>query len=114
MGRAFLDTLRDRGAPDEALRDARYPAHLHIDFLPEGRGRGLGRRIMGRWLARLAEQGIPGVHLGTFAENRRGIGFFEACGFRRHGAPLRAPGFRTREGARMHVQWMVRFVGEQP
>jgi ribosomal protein S18 acetylase RimI-like enzyme len=112
LGRAFLDTLRDGGAPDEALRDPRWPAHLHIDFLPEGRGRGLGRRIMARWLERLAERGVPGVHLGTFAENHAAIAFFEACGFARHGAPLRAPGFRTREGARMHVQWMVRSVKE--
>jgi GNAT superfamily N-acetyltransferase len=110
LGRALFDTLRDRGAPEEALWDARYPAHLHIDFLPEGRGRGLGRRIMGRWLERLAGLAVPGVHLGTFAENASALAFFEACGFARHGAPIRAPGFRTREGARMHVQWMVRSV----
>jgi ribosomal protein S18 acetylase RimI-like enzyme len=110
--RAVLDTLRDRGAPDEALADARYPAHLHIDFLPEARGRGLGRRVLERWLARLRELDCPGVHLGAFAENRAGIAFFEACGFTRHGEPRRVPGFRTRAGARMHSQWMVRSLRE--
>jgi len=109
LGRSLLDTLRDRAAPEEALADPRWPAHLHIDLLAEGRGRGLGRRLMEQWLARLRSLGIPGVHLGTFAENQAGIRFFEAVGFVRHGAPRPAPGFRTREGRRrMHVQWMVR------
>jgi ribosomal protein S18 acetylase RimI-like enzyme len=108
LGRALIDVVRDRGAPEEALDDARWPAHLHIDFLPEGRGRGLGRRIMDRWFERLRGLGVPGVHLGTFAENQAAIAFFEACGMARHGPPLPAPGFRTREGGRMHLQWMTR------
>ena len=108
LGRSVCDALRDRGTPAEALSDPRFPAHLHIDLLPEGRGRGLGRRLMEAWLARLRSLGSPGVHLGTFAENHAGIRFFEACGFVRHGGPHLAPGFRTREGRRMHVQWMVR------
>ncbi len=58
--------------------------------------------------ARFRERGVPGVHLGTFAENANALRFFTGCGFARHGAPLRVPGFRTRGGARMHVQWMVR------
>jgi hypothetical protein len=41
------------------------------------------------------------------AENAGAIAFFEAVGFRRHGDPAHAPGFRTREGGRMHVQLMV-------
>jgi ribosomal protein S18 acetylase RimI-like enzyme len=108
LGRVLVDVVRDRGAPDEALFDARWPAHLHIDFLPEARGRGLGRRIMDRWFERLRSLGVRGVHLGTFAENLSAIRFFEACGMARHGAPRRAPGFRTREGGRMHVQRMTR------
>ena len=108
LGRVLIDVVRDRGAPDESLFDARWPAHLHIDFLPEGRGKGLGRRIMNQWFERLRGLGTPGVHLGTFAENHPAIGFFEACGLARHGAPRRTPGFRTRDGRRMHLQWMTR------
>jgi len=81
---------------------------VHIDFLPEGRGKGLGRRILNRWFERLRELETPGVHLGTFAENQGAIRFFEACGMVRHGAPRPAPGFRTRDRERMHVQWMTR------
>ena len=70
LGRALIDVVRDRGAPEESL-GARWPAHLHIDFLPEGRGKGLGRRILTQWFERLRGLGVPGVHLGTFAENHR-------------------------------------------
>jgi len=108
LGRVLIDVVRDRGAPDESLFDARWPAHLHIDFLPEGRGKGLGRRIMNQWFERLRGLGTPGVHLGTFAENHPAIRFFEACGLARHGGPHRAPGFRTPDGRRMHLQWMTR------
>jgi len=108
LGRVLIDVVRDRGAPEEALSSARWPAHLHIDFLPEGRGKGLGRRIMSQWFERLRSLGTPGVHLGTFAENLPAIRFFEACGLARHAAPRRAPGFRTRDGQRMHLQWMTR------
>ena len=108
LGRVLIDVARDRGAPEEALFGGRWPAHLHIDFLPEGRGKGLGRRIMMQWFDRLRGLGTPGVHLGTFAENHPAIRFFEACGLARHGAPRRAPGFRTRDGRRMHLQWMTR------
>lgn len=112
LWRSMFDVMRDRRMPDEVLCDPRWPAHLHIDLLPEARGRGVGRRLMGRWLGRLRELGSAGVHLGTFAENRKAIGFFEACGFRRFDDPIPAPGFRTRAGQRMHAQWMVLSLDE--
>ena len=108
LWRGVADSLRDRPAPEEGIFDPRWPAHLHIDLLPEGRGCGLGRQLMNAWLERLRASGSAGVHLGTFAENTNAQRFFESCGFARHGEPRRAPGFRTREGGRMHVQWMVR------
>ena len=106
--RGLLDLVRDRHVRDDVLRDARYPSHLHIDLLPAGRGRGLGRRLIDAWFARLRQHGSPGVHVSTFAENHGALRFFSGCGFERHGGPVRVPGFRTRDGARMHVQWMVR------
>ncbi len=110
LWRSAFDLVRDREALDDALWDPRWPAHLHINLLPEGRGKGLGRRLMEMWVERLRDAGVAGVHLGTFAENHNAIRFFETCGFTRHGTSLRAPGFRTRDGRRMHLQWMVRAV----
>lgn len=59
----------------------RHPSHLHINLLPRLQGRGLGRRLMDRWLARMSEFGSPGVHLGVGALNARGRAFYEAYGF---------------------------------
>lgn len=107
LWRAIFDVIRDRDAPEELLLDPRWPAHLHINLLPEARGQGAGGALMRTWLDQLRERHSAGVHLGTFAENRDAIAFFQSQGFRLHGPPQSAPGFRTREGGRMHVQWMV-------
>lgn len=109
--RSIADVVRDRGAPRESLDDERWPAHLHINLLPEARGEGAGGALMRTWLDRLRERGVPGVHLGTFAENRGAQAFFVSRGFRHQGGPILAPGFRTREGGRMHAQWMVQSLG---
>jgi ribosomal protein S18 acetylase RimI-like enzyme len=108
--RAFWDTLRDRGTPSGEVHDPRWPAHLPINLLPEARGRGAGRGLMSAWLGRLRTLGVPGCHLGTMAENTNGIRFFESVGFARQGEPRLVPGMRTRAGARMHVQMMVRSI----
>lgn len=107
LWRGILDTLREGRGADDALVDPRHPAHLHIDLLPEVRGRGAGRALMRAWLEQLRGLGVPGCHLITLAENTRGIAFFEAMGFERHGPAQRLPGMRTRDGARMHQQIMV-------
>lgn len=62
---------------------AGYPAHLHIDLLPEGQGKGWGRKMMETFLHRLRAIGVPGVHLGVSATNIRAIGFYERMGFQR-------------------------------
>lgn len=91
------------GTPDERLRDllhhpermlepavaGPYPAHLHIDLLPEGQGRGLGRRLMETFLDALRARDVPGVHLGVSAENTRARAFYQRLGFTE--APVTAP-----------------------
>ncbi|WP_052851107.1 GNAT family N-acetyltransferase [Streptomyces avicenniae] len=87
--------------PDEQLRDllhhaermlapaiaAEYPAHLHIDLLPEGQGQGLGRRLMETYLGALRERGVPGVHLGMSPENTGARAFYDRLGFHELPAP---------------------------
>ncbi|KAA3660169.1 MAG: N-acetyltransferase [Chloroflexi bacterium] len=58
-----------------------YPAHLHIDILPEGQGQGLGRKLIETFLNRLKELGVLGVHLGVGKQNPKAIGFYEKLGF---------------------------------
>lgn len=106
--RSVADLLRGVPMPSGELLDPRWPAHLHIDLLPEARRRGAGAALMRRWFGRLREVGSPGCHLGTLAENRNAIAFFQRMGFRRLGAPRPVPGLRSRDRARMHQQLMVR------
>jgi ribosomal protein S18 acetylase RimI-like enzyme len=109
--RTVADVLRDnvigRRPVPAPLHDERWPAHLHIDLLPEARAGGVGRRLITVWLDRLRELEAPGCHVETLAENSRAVAFFEATGFVKYGAPVIVPGMRRREGGRMHVQRLV-------
>jgi ribosomal protein S18 acetylase RimI-like enzyme len=59
-----------------------YPAHLHIDLLPQLWGRGLGRLLMSRLMRALRERGVPGLHLSLAPANTRARGFYDHLGFR--------------------------------
>jgi ribosomal protein S18 acetylase RimI-like enzyme len=100
--------LRRLRLPDLDFSDARWPAHFHVDLLPEARGMGLGRRLVEDWLNLLVIRGVGGCHLQTFAENERALSFFRSVGFRPIGPAALAPGFRARDGSRLHLQVMVR------
>ncbi|MGK5684468.1 GNAT family N-acetyltransferase [Actinoplanes sp. URMC 104] len=60
---------------------ADYPAHLHIDLLPEWQGRGLGRGLMTAFLSGLHEAGVPRVHLGMAPANTAARAFYDRLGF---------------------------------
>lgn len=64
-----------------------YPAHLHIDLLPETQGQGLGRQLIHTLEDALREAGVPGVHLVASAENTGAIAFYPRVGFE----PLPSP-----------------------
>ncbi len=59
----------------------RYPAHLHVDLLPEGQGSGFGRRLVERCLEQLAAEGVPGVHLVVDPRNEGAQAFYARVGF---------------------------------
>lgn len=60
---------------------AAYPAHLHIDLVPEVQGGGRGSAMLRTLLAALTAAGAPGVHLGVARRNERAIGFYAHLGF---------------------------------
>jgi len=62
-----------------------YPAHLHIDILPEYQRMGLGSALMDTLTAHLREQGVPGVMLGVGSKNEKGKNFYEKYGFKQIG-----------------------------
>jgi ribosomal protein S18 acetylase RimI-like enzyme len=58
-----------------------YPAHLHIDLLPEVQGRGWGRQLIETLVSALRERGVTGVHLAASTENVGAIAFYPRVGF---------------------------------
>jgi ribosomal protein S18 acetylase RimI-like enzyme len=60
---------------------AGYPAHLHIDLLPEYQRAGLGRELMRVLLAALAAKGVGAVHLGMATANTAARAFYDRVGF---------------------------------
>lgn len=74
-----------------------YPAHLHIDVLPEYQRQGLGHRMVDALCAHLREKGVPGVMLTVGTGNGVGRSFYEKYGF----ALLEVQGGDTAYGIRL-------------
>ncbi|WP_223694336.1 GNAT family N-acetyltransferase [Leifsonia poae] len=60
---------------------AEFPAHLHIDLVPELQGQGFGRALIRRLLAELRARGVPGVYLTMSSSNRSARAFYDRLGF---------------------------------
>ena len=59
-----------------------YPAHLHIDLLPEYQRRHLGSQLMDALKAHLKSEQISGVYLCVGAKNIGAVAFYKAQGFK--------------------------------
>ena len=57
-----------------------YPAHLHIDLLPDYQGHGDGRRLIQRLSAALRDAGVPALHLGMATANTPARAFYDRIG----------------------------------
>ena len=60
---------------------AEYPAHLHIDLMPELQGQGWGRRLIETLIDALRERGVTGLHLVASSDNAGAIAFYPRVGF---------------------------------
>ena len=59
-----------------------YPAHLHIDILPEGQGKGMGKKLIETFVHKLRELKVPALHLEVGKRNANAIQFYEKIGFK--------------------------------
>lgn len=84
--------------PGAEKHAAEYPAHLHIDLLPETQGQGLGRRLTDALFAELRRRGVPGLHLGIDPANTGAAAFYERIGMHPLSAPSGAQTFGIRLG----------------
>ena len=60
----------------------KFPAHLHIDLLPEAQGSGLGRALISTLVTALRAAGVPGLHLSMDPANTAARAFYDKLGFR--------------------------------
>ncbi|MFX1507383.1 MAG: GNAT family N-acetyltransferase [Promethearchaeota archaeon] len=67
--------------PNEKILLAPYPAHLHIDILPEYHRQGIGTHLMSTLENHLKENGVKGVHLGTSERNIKAVQFYQKLNF---------------------------------
>lgn len=78
----ILTYASGRRAGAEPFGDS-YPAHLHIDLLPELQGQGLGRELIETLIAALQARGVTGLHLAADVRNTGAIAFYPRLGFTR-------------------------------
>lgn len=67
----------------DRIAGRKYPAHLHIDLMPEGRNKGYGTEMINTLIAHLKAKGVKGLHLGVGASNTAAHRFYERNGFKR-------------------------------
>ncbi len=58
-----------------------YPAHLHIDLLPDQQGQGAGRALIEECIRLLEVRGVPGSHLVAEKANAGAQAFYPRVGF---------------------------------
>lgn len=57
-----------------------FPAHLHINFHPDARGKGLGSILMNHYMNFLKLNNVMGVHLIT-SPDAQNVSFYDRLGF---------------------------------
>jgi len=57
-----------------------FPAHLHINFHPDARGKGLGSILMNHYMNFLKLNNVMGVHLIT-SPDAQNVSFYSRLGF---------------------------------
>lgn len=58
-----------------------YPAHLHIDILPEYQRMGIGFKLMDMLISHLQAKEVPRLMLSVASDNIKGVRFYEKYGF---------------------------------
>lgn len=66
---------------DHAIYKDNYPAHLHIDILPEYQSMGFGSKLINAFCDNLKDLGVKGVMLIVGEDNEGARRFYERNGF---------------------------------
>lgn len=98
----IIDSLVERA--DLEFDNPTYPAHLHINLLPEARGYGIGSRLIQLMIKRFRERSCSGCFVRTVQENTSAVKFFQAQGFEACESML-TPGLRTPRHSKLRQQY---------
>lgn len=60
----------------------KYPAHMHINILPEYQRKGWGSILIDKLFDAVRREGAIGIHLGMVRANTNGKKFYENIGFK--------------------------------
>ena len=69
-------------SPSSSSSLKQYPAHLHIDILPDFQRQGWGSKLLEAFYGKMREVGVGGVHLGVLRESEGALKFYEGGGWR--------------------------------
>ncbi|MGD8192364.1 GNAT family N-acetyltransferase [Brevibacillus ginsengisoli] len=75
----LLRNIGQNRVPDNLYEQ--YPAHLHINVLPEYQSFGIGSLLISQFEKHLQGQRVPGVHLRTSNNNQKAIPFYHKKGY---------------------------------
>lgn len=75
----FLNNLGPKQKIENLYEE--YPAHLHINVLPEYQHLGIGSKLLSKFEEHLRTYKVPGVHLATSNRNVKAIPFYHKKGY---------------------------------
>lgn len=84
-----------------------YPAHMHIDILPEYQRHGLGRKLIDTFSAAVRQDGAKGLHLLMAQANIDAGKFYVRTGWQRYPKVLDG-GVSGEEGVKDNTTWFVK------
>lgn len=75
----FIKSLNLNKEPKNLYKE--YPAHLHINILPEYQHKGIGRILMDKFESNARKNNIKGIHLRTSSKNIKALPFYDRNGY---------------------------------
>ena len=75
----FIKNLSLKSQPKNLYKE--YPAHLHMNVLPEYQHMGIGSKLINVFEKHIKEKGVQGIHLRTSNNNIKALPFYEKKGY---------------------------------
>lgn len=75
----FIKNLNLKSQPKNLYNE--YPAHLHMNVLPEYQHMGIGSKLINAFEKHIKEIGVKGIHLRTSNFNIKALPFYEKKGY---------------------------------